>query len=64
MYFVWSTGGPKLKYIGCFVDSTPRKLEINIGDSASNTPTECLRRCMAAGYIYAGVQVDICHINK
>jgi len=48
---------PHVKYLGCFVDTLPRKLERNMGDSNTNTPTECLNRCKTAGYIYAGVQV-------
>jgi len=46
-----------VNYLGCFVDEEPRKLEFSMGDSPTNTPTECIRKCSEAGYKYAGVQV-------
>jgi len=47
----------QVKYLGCFVDDASRKLKTYLGASSTNTPTECLRRCTEAGYIYSGNQV-------
>ena len=48
-----------VNYLGCFVDSPFRKLEFSMGDSSTNTPTECIRKCSEAGYKYTGVQVQL-----
>ena len=47
----------QVKYLGCFFDDGTRILKIELDTSSTNTPTECLRRCSEAGYIYSGVQV-------
>jgi len=47
----------QVKYLGCFFDDATRRLKILLSASSTNTPTECLRRCSEAGYIYSGVQV-------
>jgi len=47
----------QVKYLGCFFDDPTQIPKLILSTSSTYRPTECLRRCFEAGYIYSGVQV-------
>ena len=54
----WDTNFEECKdrYQGCFEDSNPRTLPLELARSSSMTPKMCIEQCSEKNYLYAGLQ--------